>query len=115
MSKTPAVLKPWAPGNSAAYYKVNDLSGMREYFKRHRTVKHFIPTEEAIAARPCTCASCGEPITPQDAHKRTLDELRVPGSAPRGVRGEFSPKLGFILMHYDCAWGVVMNTIARMS
>src|ERR1035437_7263850 len=111
-----SVLKPWEAPNRAAYYQVNDLRGLKDYFKRCRTTKSFIPTEAAVAKQHCKCAVCGQEITDADAHRRTTEDYEQKIPAPRGVRGEYTPKKDVIsLVHYDCGWVGIMNAIAKMS
>jgi hypothetical protein len=93
----PAVTKARTGDNRWGYDRVDDLTRIAEGYARCRTTKHFIATEAALAALPCKCAGCGEPVTGKDN------------------RGEYRPKTkGFRVFHYECAWNRTLNEIAKV-
>lgn len=102
MSKQ-TVFPPRTPGNSWAYWKVDNINKLPAETKRRRNEIAFIPTAKAMTAsvQKRTCIHCNKPLGPGKAQE-----------GAEALRGDYNPKTrGVRLYHYTCAWGATLNDI----
>lgn len=88
------LMKPWTSG-AKAYHETDNLDTLASDWKRVRTMQHFIARPEALQRTRTICPCCKKVVKPSDTN-----------------RGHYYPKLkGYIVMHYNCAWGALLNQI----
>ena len=96
------VTKAWTGDNRTAYDRVDDLDRIAEGYKRCRTAKHFIASDEALGRTEVDCPVCGKRV-----EARTEDEYS-------GNRGIYHPRAKrYVVAHYVCAWTDLLGKIAE--
>ena len=80
-----------------AYDGFDRVAEVKKHYRRCRTIKHFIFSDQAVSSHKFTCAHCRYPIT-----------------IGSGNRCQYFPSINKIaVMHYVCAWENVLNHIFK--
>jgi hypothetical protein len=98
-----AVTKAWTGDNRTAYDRVDDLERIAEGYKRCRSAKFFIASDEALERTATDCSVCGKRVEPRCAD----DEYS-------GNRGIYHPRSKrYVVAHYVCSWTDLLGRIAE--
>ena len=88
------------------------IAAAKQRYRRCRTVKHFILTEEAIQQEKPTCSICGQPMT---GLPKGETEVQRGYSDHCANRCSYHPKNKRVaVMHYLCSWNAIMDLIAML-
>jgi hypothetical protein len=94
------------------YDTFGSIAAAKQRYRRCRTTKSFILTEEAIQREKPTCAVCGQPMT---GLPKGETEVQRGYSDHCANRCEYLPKTKKVaVMHYICAWTSLLNKVAQM-
>jgi hypothetical protein len=86
---------------TGAYDGFDSIAEAKQHYRRCRTDKHFILSDQGVATDKPKCAECGE-----------LVEVDPADSDKKNNRCMFHRKTKLCsVMHYDCSWKNILNHI----
>lgn len=78
-----------------AYDGFDSIAEAKKHYRRARSLKHFILSDEGVKTSAHKCAFCQNPIDVQ-----------------QGNRCQYHPQTGKVaIMHYECAWKNIFGHI----